>query len=45
MGFAGNPDLVRSYVESGFSSIAYGLDVMMMKSAYDSALAEIEKCL
>lgn len=41
LGFAGNPQLARAYIESGFSSIAYGLDVMMMQSAYEAALSEI----
>lgn len=42
MGFAGTPELAKQYMENGFSSIAYGLDVMMMQSAYNSALAEIK---
>lgn len=42
LGFAGNPELAKQYIDNGYDSIAYGLDVMMMQGAYTSALAEIK---
>ena len=42
LGFAGNPALAKQYIENGFDSIAYGLDVMMMQGAYAAAIAEIK---
>ncbi|MBQ9179478.1 MAG: hypothetical protein IJ132_01600 [Firmicutes bacterium] len=41
LGFAGSPELAASYKAEGYSSIAYGVDVMMLQSAYTQALAEI----
>ena len=43
MGFAGNTDLARTYINNGFSSIAYGLDVSMMFSAYTAAIKELKE--
>jgi 2-keto-3-deoxy-L-rhamnonate aldolase RhmA len=42
MGFAGNADLANAYIKEGYSSVAYGVDIMMLQGAYAQALKDID---